>query len=182
MINSLHSTATGSSFIVLMSFGLRPAFSFGLRVDRSEAADLDIELLPLTASAKVDGLAAFGSRTVLEDPVGADDDGSTLVVDRLDRQPGLLHLEDVSLPSAMTARSPRSSFLGGSVEDCTCMMFCLASFSKKLQPRSRWSLIGGGHDGAAIAGMHLDDLALPFGSSRSAKLWGASSAFTRLVL
>ena len=29
------------------------------------------------------------------------------------------------------------SFFGGSADDCTCMMFCLASCSKKLQPRSR---------------------------------------------
>ena len=37
----------------------------------------------------------------------------------------------------MTARSPRSSFFGGSAEDCTCITFCLASFSKYSQPRSR---------------------------------------------
>ena len=28
-------------------------------------------------------------------------------------------------------------FFGGSADDCTCMMFCFASASKKLQPRSR---------------------------------------------
>ena len=42
-----------------------------------------------------------------------------------------------SLPSAITARSPSASFLGGSAEDCTCMTFCLASFSRYSQPSSR---------------------------------------------
>ena len=42
-----------------------------------------------------------------------------------------------SLPSAMTARSPSASFLGGSAADCTCITFWAASFSKYCQPRSR---------------------------------------------
>ena len=42
-----------------------------------------------------------------------------------------------SLPSAITARSPSASFLGGSAADCTCITLCLASFSKYSQPRSR---------------------------------------------
>ena len=37
----------------------------------------------------------------------------------------------------MTARSPSASFLGGSAADCTCMIFCRASLSKKSHPMSR---------------------------------------------
>ena len=42
-----------------------------------------------------------------------------------------------SLPSAITARSPSASFFGGSADDCTCITFCLASFSRYSQPSSR---------------------------------------------
>ena len=42
-----------------------------------------------------------------------------------------------SLPSAAIMRSPSAIFFGGSVADCSCMIFCLASFSKNPQPMSR---------------------------------------------
>src|SRR6201992_3619808 len=42
-----------------------------------------------------------------------------------------------SLPSAITARSPSDNFLGGSVDDCTCITRCFDSFSKYSQPSSR---------------------------------------------
>ena len=69
---------------------------------------------------------------VLEDAVRPDDHRRAFRgIDHLDRPARLLHWKMLySLPSAMTARSPSSSFLGGSADDCTCMMFCLASFSK----------------------------------------------------
>src|SRR5436190_23396388 len=66
-----------------------------------------------------------------------------------------------SLPSAITARSPSESFFGGSVDDCTCMTRCFASFSKYSQPSSH-HLEGCGHDRTAIGGMALDHLAGPF--------------------
>jgi len=67
-----------------------------------------------------------------------------------------------SLPSAITERSPISSFFGGSAED---LHLHDVLFRKLLEPgpaKIALHLIGRRHDGAAIAGMRLDDLALPF--------------------
>ena len=48
-------------------------------------------------------------------------------------------------------------------------MFCLASCSNQAPAEVALHLIGRGHDGAAIAGMRLDDLALPFGIEQIGK-------------
>ena len=76
--------------------------------------------------------AAFGLRRRLEHAVRPDDQRRAFGgVDRLDRLAGFLFWKIMySLPSACTARSPSASFFGGSAADCTCMMFCWASFSK----------------------------------------------------
>ena len=48
-------------------------------------------------------------------------------------------------------------------------MFCLASCSKKRPAEIALHLVGRGHDGAAVARMRLDDLALPFGIEQIGK-------------
>ena len=48
-------------------------------------------------------------------------------------------------------------------------MFCLASCFEEAPAEIALHLIGRGHDGAAVAGMRLDDLALPFGIEQVGK-------------
>ena len=70
-------------------------------------------------------------RRRLEDAFRSDDERSAFGgTHRLDRLAGCLDRKILySVPSAITLRSPSDSFFGGSVADCTCMMFCLARFS-----------------------------------------------------
>jgi hypothetical protein len=87
-----------------------------------------------------------------------------------------------SLPSAWIARSPSSSFLGGSAADCHLHRPLLGKLLQVLPAERLGELEGRGHDGAAVARMRLDHLAGPFRIEQVGVTLGASSLFTRLVL
>ena len=153
--------------MALMSLnGVRPGLFLGLRMHGAQAADIDDQLLALRREAVgSEQLRGVRVRRRLEHAGRADDQRRAFGgIDRLRpaRPSRLIWKMLYSLPSAITARSPSASLFGGSADDCTCMMFCLASFSKISPAEIALHLIGRGHDRAAVARMRLDDLALPF--------------------
>ena len=83
--------------------------------------------------------AAFGFGAPLKTALGPTISGvpSVAYTGSTGRPDSLSWNTPYSTPSAITARSPSASFLGGSAADCTCMTFCAASFSKYAQPMSR---------------------------------------------
>src|ERR1700687_4489768 len=68
-----------------------------------------------------------------------------------------------SPPSAITARSPSARFFGGSAGRLDLHYLLLGELLKITPAEIARELLGGGHDGARVAGMRLDDLADPFG-------------------
>ncbi len=132
---------------------------------RAQAAGIDDELLRIAAEAeRLKQFCSIRVRRALEDPVGPDDQWRSFAgINRLDRAAGFLHLENIVLVAishdGSFAEIELLRWIGRGLHLHDVLL------GKLFEPgpaEIALHLIGRGHDGAAIAGMGLDDLALPF--------------------
>ena len=152
--------------------GLRPAFSFVLRMHRAQAADIDDELLRLAAEAEgLEQACRVRMRRGLEDAVRADDQRRAFGgIDRLDRAARFLHLEDIVLVAVGHDGAFAEIELLRRIGRRLHLHHALFGELLEIAPAEiALHLVGRGHDGAAVAGMRLDDLALPFGIEQVGK-------------
>ena len=152
--------------MVLISLnGLRPGFLLDLRMHRAQAADVDDELLALRGEAiALEQPRGVRVRRVLENAVRADDQRRAFAgVDRLDRLAGFLDLEQVVFVAVGLHRALAERELLRRVGRRLHLHHLLLRELFEIRPAEiARHLEGRGHDGAAVARMRLDDLALPF--------------------
>ncbi len=132
---------------------------------RAQAARIDHELLALRREAEAleqAGRVRVGRR--LEDRVGADHQRHALGrIDRLDRAAALLDLENVVLVAVRHHGAlAERELLGRIGRGLHLHHILLGELLEILPAEVARHLVGRRHDGAAVAGMGLDQLALPF--------------------
>ena len=150
---------------------------------RAQAADIDDELLCLSAEAeRLEQFCRVGIWGGLEYPVRADDERRALNgIDGLHRASFFLDLENVVLVAIGHHGAFTKLKLLGRVSRGLHLHDVL--FRKLFEPgpsEIALHLVGRCHDRAAIAGMRLDDLSFPFGIEQVDKTLGRFLRFHQI--
>ncbi len=131
---------------------------------RAQAADIDDELLGI--AAKAERLKQFRRVRIgrgLEDPVRPDNQRRSFAgINRLDRAAGFFHLENIVLIAVgHDGAFAKIELLRRIGRRLHLHDVLLGELFEKRPAEIALHLVGRGHDGAAVARMRLDDLALP---------------------